>query len=43
MLQGENVIIAPNSPSAGVEVAFIDVNGAPVELMQIDHARRPDL
>ena len=43
MLKGQNVIIAPNSPSAGVEVAFIDVNGAPVELMQIDHARRPDL
>ena len=32
-LQGQNVIIAPNSPSKGVRVAFIEVNGAPVELM----------
>ena len=37
------VLIAPNSPSPGVKVAFIAVNGAPVELMQIDHAARPDL
>jgi hypothetical protein len=37
------VIIAPNSPSAGVLVAFIEVNGAPVELMQIDHLVRKDL
>jgi hypothetical protein len=37
------VIIEPNSPTAGVMVAFIEVNGAPVELMQIDHATRPDL
>jgi hypothetical protein len=26
-----------------VLVAFVEVNGAPVELMQIDHAARPDL
>ena len=42
-LEGHHVIIEPNSPSAGVLVAFIEVNGAPVELMQIDHAIRPDL
>jgi hypothetical protein len=33
-LQGKNVIIEPNSPSEGLIVAFIEVDGAPVELMQ---------
>jgi hypothetical protein len=33
-LTGKNVIIKPNSPSDGLLVAFIEVNGAPVELMQ---------
>jgi hypothetical protein len=33
-LVGQNIIIHPNSPSEGVIVAFIEVNGAPVELMQ---------
>lgn len=33
-LQGKKVIIEPNSPSAGLTVAFIEINGAPVELMQ---------
>jgi hypothetical protein len=42
-LQGHSVIIAPNSPSHGVMVAFVEVKGAPVELMQIDHHARPDL
>lgn len=28
------VIIEPNSPSEGLMVAFIEVNGAPVELME---------
>jgi hypothetical protein len=42
-LEGQHVIIAPNSPSHGVMVAFVEVNGAPVELMQIDHYARPDL
>ena len=37
-LEGQTVIIAPNSPSPGVLVAFIDVSGAPVALMQIDRA-----
>jgi hypothetical protein len=42
-LKGYDLIIAPNSPSPGVTVAFIEVNGAPVELLQIDHKARPDL
>lgn len=33
-LVGKKVIIEPNSPSPGLVVAFIEVNGAPVELMQ---------
>ena len=33
-LVGKKVIIEPNSPSEGLMVAFIEVNGAPVELMQ---------
>ncbi len=33
-LEGQTVIIEPNSPSEGLMVAFIEVNGAPVELMQ---------
>lgn len=35
-LRGQKVIIEPNSPIKGLIVAFIEVNGAPVELMQID-------
>jgi hypothetical protein len=42
-LRGQEVIIPPNSPSAGVTVAFIKVAGAPVELMQIDRTIRSDL
>jgi hypothetical protein len=42
-LEGHRIIIEANSPSPGVLVAFIEVNGAPVELMQIDHQARPDL
>jgi len=42
-LEGHHVIIEPNSPSPGVMVAFIEVSGAPVELMQIDHEARSDL
>ena len=33
-LKGKTVIIQPNSPSYGLRVAFIEVNGAPVELME---------
>jgi len=42
-IRDQTVIVAPNSPSAGVLVAMIEVNGAPVELMQIDHLVRKDL
>lgn len=42
-LEGHRVIIEPNGPSHGVIVAFVEVGGAPVELMQIDHEVRPDL
>ena len=34
-LVGKQVLIAPNSPSLGVTVAFIVDNGAPVEFLQI--------
>jgi hypothetical protein len=43
VLEGHQVIIEPNSPRPGVTVAFIEVIGAPVELLQIEHATRPDL
>ncbi|KEI70501.1 hypothetical protein GV64_06910 [Endozoicomonas elysicola] len=33
-IRGQTVIIPPNSPSDGLLVAFIEVNGAPVELME---------
>ena len=33
-IAGNKVIIEPNSPSEGLLVAFIEVNGAPVELME---------
>ena len=42
-LEGQKVIIEPNSPSRGVLVAFVEIQGAPVELMQIYHEARPDL
>ncbi len=52
-LEGEKVIIPPNSPSPGVTVAFIEHQGAPVEFLEFDDAdsaiwpgekdpRRPD-
>ena len=34
-IKGRKVIIAPNSPSEGNVVAFIEENGAPIELIQI--------
>jgi len=37
-IKDKKIIIAPNSPSPGVVVAIIDVNGAPVELMQFDRS-----
>ena len=33
-ISGRKVLIRPNSPSEGLLVAFVEVNGAPVELMQ---------
>jgi hypothetical protein len=39
-LIGRKVIIAPNSPSPGVVVAFIEEAGAPIELLQIDRAEQ---
>ncbi len=35
-IRGKKVLIEPNSPSPGVLVAFIEDNGAPIELLQID-------
>ena len=35
-LKGKDVLIEPNSPSAGVTVAFIVDNGAPVEFLQFE-------
>ena len=35
-LKGRKVIIQPNRPSDGLTVAFIEINGAPIELMHYD-------
>ena len=35
-LQGQSILIEPNSPSPGVTVAFIVHNGAPIEFLQFD-------
>jgi hypothetical protein len=37
-LNGKELLIAPNSPSKGITVAFIVDNDAPVEFLQIDHS-----
>ena len=34
---GQEILIEPNSPSPGIKVAFIVSDGAPVELLEIDH------
>lgn len=34
-IAGQEVLIPPNSPSAGLRVAFIVHNGAPVEFLEI--------
>jgi hypothetical protein len=39
-LAGKEVLIAPNSPSEGVRVAFIVDNGAPVEFLELGSAER---
>jgi hypothetical protein len=36
-IKGKKIIIAPNSPSEGVLVAFIEENGAPIEFIQDKH------
>jgi hypothetical protein len=33
-IKGRKILIEPNSPSPGVMVAFIEENGAPIELIQ---------
>lgn len=35
-LKGKNVIWGPNTPTKYVTVAFIEENGAPIELLQFD-------
>ena len=35
-LKGREILIAPNEPSAGVRVAFVLDDGAPVELLQFE-------
>jgi hypothetical protein len=35
-IRGKEVVIEPNSPSAGVLVAFIVQDGAPIELLEIE-------
>ena len=37
-IAGKRVLIAPNSPSPGVVVAFIEEDGAPIEFLQIDRS-----
>jgi len=39
-LKGQRVIIGPNGPSQGLTVAFIEVNGMPVELMHYDRGKK---
>lgn len=35
-LEGKQILIAPNSPSRGVRVAFILDDGAPIELLEFE-------
>lgn len=35
-IRDREVIIAPNSPSEGIKVAFIIDNGAPIELLEFE-------
>ena len=35
-IRGKKVLIAPNRPSPGITVAFIEDNGAPIEFLQIE-------
>ena len=36
-IDGKKVIIQPNSPSKGLMVAFIEINGALIELMEYEN------
>ena len=38
-LRGQEILIAPTTPSGGVRVAFILDDGAPVELLEFDRER----
>lgn len=38
-LHGKKILIRPNSPSPGVLVAFIEEDGAPVELLEFTDRR----
>ena len=40
-LAGREILIPPNSPSAGVRVAFIVENGAPIELLEFTDPNHP--
>jgi hypothetical protein len=42
VLVDKQVLIAPNSPSPGVRVAFIEDNGAPVEFLEFTDTASPD-
>jgi hypothetical protein len=35
-IAGKEILVEPNSPSAGITVAFIVDNGAPIEFLQMD-------
>ena len=37
-LIGQKILIQPNSPSPGVTVAFVEVNGVPVELLHFERS-----
>jgi mannose-6-phosphate isomerase-like protein (cupin superfamily) len=41
-IKGKKIIIAPNSPSPGVTVAFIEENGAPIEFLQYDKPEKTE-
>lgn len=40
-LVGRKVLIAPNSPSGGVRVAFVEHEGLPLELLEFDDPEDP--
>jgi hypothetical protein len=41
-IEGREILIPPNSPSAGVTVAFIEDNGAPIEFLQFHSPNKSD-